>query len=192
MIFSPAWITRHLTTAQDVGIEVPVDNPGLPIRYTFDGVHLCATSKQLVLTVDRPEDTLLAKCREVAIKSVQQLPHTPIMAVGVNYHFVADQPDEPLLRVFNLNDNDNLSDAGIQIKSTVIQRSLLIADQAVNLSLTLVDGKVLVAFNFHKDVAAADQVVAFLEAHSTDLKDKACDLLNKIYSSSVELPIVSV
>ena len=107
--------------------------------------------------------------------------------MGVNYHFVAEQPDDALLQVFNLADNNTLSDAEVKIRSTIIQRSLLIQDQTVNLSLTLAeDKKVHVAFNFHKDTPNTEQAVAFLGAHSTDLKEKAFDLLNKIYQSTVE------
>ncbi len=187
VIFSPAWITGHLTSVKDIGIEVPVDNPGLPIRLTFEGIHLCVTSKQLVLTVERAEDALLEKCRDVAISALKELPHTPLMAVGVNYHFVAEQPDDALLQVFNLADNNRLSDADVKIRSTIIQRTLLIKDQTVNLSLTLADDKkVHVAFNFHKDTPSTEQAVAFLGAHSTDLKEKAFDLLNKIYQSTAE------
>ena len=193
MIFSPAWITSHLTMVKDIGIEVPVDNPGLPVRLTFDGIHLSVTSRQLSLTVERAEDTLLEKCRDVAVKALKELPHTPLLAVGVNYHFIAEQPDDLLLQVFNLRDNDRLSDADIKIRSTVIQRSLLIQAHTVNLSLTLAeDKKVHVAFNFHKDTPNTEQAIAFLSAHSTDLKEKAFELLNKIYQSTVEPVAVTV
>ncbi len=192
-IFCPAWISSRLTTTKNIEIEVPVDNPGLPIRLTFDGIHLSVTSNKLVLTVDRPDDTLLERCREVAIKALKELPHTPLMAVGVNYVFIAEQPDEPLLRVFCLSDNNSLSDADVKIRSTLIHRSLLIQDQTINLSLTLADdNKVHVAFNFHKDTPSTEQAVAFLTAHSTDLKEKTFELLNKIYNSTVETVAASV
>jgi hypothetical protein len=156
-------------------------------------IHLSFTSKQLVLTVDRAEDVLLEKCRDVAITALKELPHTPLMAVGVNYHFIAEQPDDALLQVFNLSDNNSLSDADVKIRSTVIQRSLIIQDQTVNLSLTLAeDKKVHVAFNFHKETPNTEQAVAFLGAHSTDLKEKAFDLLNKIYQSTVETVAATV
>jgi hypothetical protein len=192
-IFSPAWVSGRLTTAKEIGIEVPVDNPGLPIRLTFDDIHLSVTSGKLVLTMDRPEDALLQRCREVAIQALRELPHTPLMAVGVNYQFVADQPEEPLLHVFNLSDNNSLSDAGVRMRSTVIQRNLLFEEQTINLSLTFGDDqKVLVAFNFHKDTASSEQAVDFLTAHSTDLKEKTFELLNKIYNSTVETMVASV
>ena len=191
-IFSPAWVTSRLTTAKEVAIEVPVDNPGLPVRFAFDNIHLSVAQGQLILTVDRPEDMLLEKCREVAIKALAELPHTPIMGVGVNYQFIAEQPDESLLRVFHLPDNDCLSDAGIRIISTVIQRSLLIQDQMVNLYLSLTGNTVQVTFNFHKDTPSSDDAIAFLKAHSTDLKEKAINLLSSIYNSAVETMTVTV
>jgi len=137
--------------------------------------------------MDRPEDNLLEKCRDVSIKALQELPHTPIMAVGINYLFIAEQPDDSLLRIFHLKDNDNLSDIGIKIQTTTIQRKLHIQDQTINLSLSLLeDSKVHVAFNFHQDTPNTKQAVEFLNAHSTDLKEKTFELLSRVYNSTVE------
>jgi len=187
MIFSPAWISGRLTSAKEVGVEVPVENPALPVRLSFDDIHLSVSRKQLILTVERPEDLLLERCRDVAVKVLTELPHTPLQGVGVNYHFIAQEPDTALFGIFTLNDNDDLSDAGITIKSTIIQRSLLVNDQVVNLSLTLSsDQKVHLGFNFHKDTQTTIQALEFLRAHSTDLKAKAFEILSRVYKSKVE------
>ncbi len=186
-IFTPAWIVGRLTTAKDVGIEVPVENPSFPIRFSFDGIKLSVNPTQLVLAVERPEDGLLKTCGEVAVKILQELPHTPLLGVGLNYHFVADQSDDSVLKVFNLSDNNTLSDAGFKIKSTVIQRKILIDNQTVNLSLTLEEDKrVQLCFNFHKDTPSSKEAIDFLTVHSTDLKQKAFAILSTIYGLSVE------
>jgi hypothetical protein len=186
-IFTPAWIIDRLTTSKDVGIEVPVENPSLPIRFSFDGIKLCVNSAQLVLAVDRPEDGLLKICGAVAVKILTELPHTPLRGVGLNYQFAADLPDAAVLKVFNLSDNNTLSDAEFKIRATVIQRKILIGDQTVNLSLTLAeDNKVQIFFNFHKNTPSTKEAIDFLSVHSTDLKQKAFEILSKIYGLNVE------
>jgi hypothetical protein len=49
-----------------------------------------------------------------------------------------------------------------------------------------------VTFNFHKDTPSSDDAIAFLKAHSTDLKEKAINLLSSIYNSAVETMTVTV
>ena len=186
-IFTPAWIIGRLTTAKDLGIEVPVENPALPIRLSFDGIKLCVNSAQLVLAVDRPDDGLLKTCADVAVKILTELPHTPLHGIGLNYHFAVEEPDAAVLNVFNLSDNNTLSDADLKIRATVIQRKVLIGDQTVNLSLTLgEDNKVQYLFNFHKDTPSVKEAIEFLSIHSTDLKQRAFDILSKIYGLNVE------
>ena len=187
MIFSSAWISSHLTTIRPIGIEVPLDNPGLPYRYAFEDIHLCVSRHNLALSVDRPEDRLLEKCRDVASKILAELPHTPMLAVGINYQFIAEQPDGPLLDIFNLQDNNGLSDDGVIIQSSLIQRSLLVDGQIINLALSLTpEKKVLASFNFHKDTSTAQQAQEFLHAFSTNFKERSIHLLSTIYRSTVE------
>ena len=148
---------------------------------------MSVNSAQLVLAVERPNDGLLKTCGDVAVKILTELPHTPLAAVGLNYHFVADQLDEAVLKIFDLRDNNILSDATFKIQSTVIQRKILIGDQTVNLSLTLgEDNKVQIFFNFHKDTPSSKEAIEFLSAHATDLKQKAFEILSKIYKLNVE------
>jgi hypothetical protein len=188
MIFTPGWIVGRLTQAPEVGIEVPVDNPSLPIRFTFDGISLQVRSRRIEIHVERAEDSLLEKAKEVAIRILADLPHTPLSAVGFNFHFLADKPEGPLLGIFNLADVNNLSDANIKILATSIQRKLVIDGQIVNLTGSFQeDGRLLVAFNFHSDAKDTKQAIEFLKAHTIDLRQKAFEILKKVYDVTPEV-----
>jgi len=191
-IFSALWVTTRLGASNQIAFEVPMD-PGLPLRLAFDGVHLAITSDQMILTVDRAEDALVERCLQLAMRALQELPNTPTKAVGVNFAFVATPPGRDLLSAFDIKDNNAISDAGIRIQSTTIQRTLLDGDQVVNFSLSNSDdGKVLLGFNFHKDTPTAQAALAFLEAQPTGFKQRATEIIGKIYGAAAEDPGLNV
>lgn len=169
-------------------MELDIGNPSLPIQYSFEQIKLQVASNQLVFTVERPELSLMEKCKTVASKILNLLSHTPISGVGVNYGFTATSSDPDLYKIFDFSDNDHLSDAGLKIESNIIQRKLLLGEQVINLTLKMDKGKgkIVALFNFHKGTTKPQEAVAFLEGHTSEFENKAVQFLRDIYKANIQ------
>jgi hypothetical protein len=86
-IFSPGWIAGRLTSSKEIGIEFAVDEPMQPPRFSFDGIYLRLAERRLVLAPSTPDDAVLQQMEGVACRVLQELPHTPVSAVGGNFQF---------------------------------------------------------------------------------------------------------
>ena len=140
-IFNPQWIIGRLTEDKQIGLEIPLGSPELPIRVTFDELALTVMASRLQVNVKRCDDALLERAVKVVKRVLTDLTHTPISALGVNFRFQCDAPGEKLLEAFDVRDLPALSGDGLAVQSTTISRSLKLQEQAINLTLTFDDGK---------------------------------------------------
>lgn len=186
-IFNPGWIIGRLTEAQEVQLQVAVDNPGLPIRLAFDGLVLQVQPQRLVVNVERCDGELFERAAAVIRKALTELPHTPITAVGVNFLYVVDEPSGCLVDVFRLADLNGLSDQKLHVSTNTITRKLVRDQQVVNLGLILDEaGKVSISLNFHRDLATAAEGEKFLSGGAvTGMHEESRQILQRVYDVSV-------
>jgi hypothetical protein len=164
-IFSPLWVTQHLTDEQEVGLEVAVNNPALPMRLVFEGLQMEVSGTRIALKPAAADGETLRRLQRVARRILELLPHTPVSAVGVNLKYLEQRPEPELARLFQLGDNDALSGMGIQIASTTLRRSLLIDGRALHFSVTFQeDDAVAFDFNYHHPSQNAVQAREHLNA----------------------------
>lgn len=180
-IFTPKWISGRLTQEQKLNLEIAVNNPSAPIRISFDNVILTVTSRRLQVSVERCEDVFMQKAQQVVQKVLQDLNHTPISGLGINFRFLCDAPSGKLLNTFDVRDLHELSDVGLSIQSTKISRVLKRENQTINLSLEFEAGKAVVAFNFHSSAKTAEQALASLNEDVIALKDTTIKILTDVY-----------
>lgn len=185
-IFSPEWVIGRLTQAQEVGVEVAIA-PAPALRLTFDGLHLRVGQRRLVLGMNVPDPPSLQRMRLVVQRILNDLPHTPVSAIGVNFQFVQREPDAALLRLFDVQDHGPLADAGLVLRETTIQRRFESEGLTLNLQLGIGDEALMFNFNFHHASANAADARAFTEAHDfVVLRDRAVRILHDAYHLEME------
>ncbi len=187
-IFTPQWISNgRLTNSEKIQIEVAVDNPDLPMRIMFDDIFLRISDRRLILNPSNDETTQFEKIENVAIKILEDLPHTPIKAVGVNFQYINKEPNEKDSNIFNIYDNDLLSDFGIEIKATTIKRTIFKDEQLINLEITFdEDNNIVYSFNFHRDLKDTKKAIEYLRENVVKFNEEAENILNKIYKQETE------
>lgn len=163
-ILNPEWLVRHAfkKDAQDVPVTLEFATfPGLPPRLTLEGIVIQPGRSRVVIVV--PNDAGEADINNVeAIASaiLRELPHTPMQAVGQNFEFVENNPTPEQLNIFD--SSDDLSDAFDfafnQISQQVVS-SIQFEGRTLNITRTVLDGKLTLKFNFHYNVTSAEDAV---------------------------------
>ena len=182
-IFTPQWIGNgRLTRSETIQLEIPVDEPRAPRRFTFDDVALEVQSSRISLKVTREDDDLLRRIQKMAETLLVDLPHTPITGVGTNFSFIDSEPNATVTRVFGLADSGAVADEEWVAHTTNVRRELRKGDTVLNLILGLMnDGTVRYDLNYHsapsRPVEALDHVRRDIVARKTE----ASALLRKLY-----------
>jgi hypothetical protein len=170
-ILSPDGIRKRLFDLPDgtpVEIEVAIDKPG-PFRVVHNNVIVAPTSKSLEILSRSNTIEGLKPAAEIAIKALQQLPETPLTAVGINFRYKIDVIPSPLIDLVKAPIDDLISDAGYVFKGNMIRRSIEHLNGVLNIEIVQgasLDGTI--NFNFHKDSVKPEELVGWLsqvEAH---------------------------
>lgn len=183
MIFSPEWLqARGLAQkGQPVGIEIPVNLAGPP-RLRFGGLVLLVDAKKLQVGVESIADERLQAMEALVVTVLNELPHTPVAALGVNFQWTEAEPSAALLRCFDIPDAGRLAEAGLTIKGRSIARRIEENGRTLNLSLHLGDdGVVLFDFNFHFDASDAQAAREAVTGKVLQLRDRAAAVLQTVY-----------
>jgi hypothetical protein len=184
MILTPPWIQRHLNRVptDPVGLAIDFTQPTAPPQFLFDGIGLRVEGARLVLSTSEAENDRLDRIESAALRILEELPKTPVSAVGVNFRFVEEDAGGPLLQTFNLIDSPDLAHAGFSVRETAVTRALEREGYTLNLT-TAVQGDNVVRFdfNFHRTVGSAAEAQEFLRGRVRGLRVSAEDLLQRVY-----------
>lgn len=100
-IFSENWVAENL--AKDAGSKVslafPIGDPGAPNRLEFENILMFASPGNIRLTPKEQTLEGLNYCREIAVRILETLSHTPISAFGVNFQFQEDEEIEKIWEI---------------------------------------------------------------------------------------------
>ncbi len=182
MIFAPEWVSPRLFPEPTIETLVAL-LPVLPLIYRDRDVAMEVSSARLVF---RPrklgKDDVLLRLEDMAKKVLKALPETPVQAVGVNFGYREEYPPGHLLSIFNLQDDDDLAQAGWEIGERKIVRRLQRKDTVLNLTLTLAGSAVDFDCNFHTELAApANALQAVDGGRVLRLRDTALELITRTY-----------
>jgi hypothetical protein len=181
MIFSADWVATHLFGSEQIEIEISMSNPALPPRFTHGGVALIVTPPRLTLNPRRSDDESLRHAEKTAINILQQLPHTPLMGVGINYEFVEEAPEPSLISLFRIGDSGLLADQELVTGKTIIQRQLIHGEDILNLSLGFENGVVTFGFNYHKEASDPQTAMEFLRGRVLQFRASAQRVMAEVY-----------
>lgn len=188
-IINPGWLTKTLSLEGLIGIEFPIGNPHLPIRYNANNVLIVARQDALVLAPKSNLPEVLSHTEIYASKILRTLTHTPVAAVGINFDFVESDPPSSIRKLFNFEDRSAVAESGFIVKSNSIRRLLLHEATGTQINLTISrdeSSNVTLNFNFHKEVASTENAAEYIENKMIEFKNQATTLLQSVYELELE------
>jgi len=137
---------------------------------------------KLIFSLRKDDDNILEKIEELSLKIADYLPHTPIVAFGINFLFECDNNSKKLQDLFSLSDSEQLIEAGCIIDSDQIKHSFVQDNRNINLTLIKQSDAFKFDFNFHFNIS---NLVEFKEKINNNrllhMKQIATSILNNIY-----------
>lgn len=132
-ILTPAGIAKHLFGNPNAPIEVliPIDVIAPP-RVKHDGIVVVASSDTLQFIAEKCSFSAIAKARELAKRALDELPKTPIMAVGINTNFAITEALPEIANVVDSEWDDELSEEDFAIAERETVRQLIWGDASIN------------------------------------------------------------
>ncbi len=182
-ILTPDWLTKHLGITGPVQIEFPIGNPLMPLRYTFNGVHLVVVRDRIVLAPSADDADVLSRMESFSRSILTVLTHTPLTGIGINFEFVEAVPSDEVKKLFKSPDLARIADADLVVEATELKRQLRLPhDGVLNLSLRQMNGQqVAVTLNFHRDVDGAATGASYLDGRVTKYRALATKFLHDAY-----------
>lgn len=179
-IFQPGWIARHLHQVPK-GTEVrgqQIISPPINVVY-INGIGISASPDRVEIYSNEDCQAALDLAEQVAIRILTTLPHTPINALGVNYHFVVDDPDDELLDKLKIKDGiyQHYKILGENLVSTIE----IDQDSVLNFSRQPTSEMVEFDFNYHYGNISSDNAESILHGVLTNNITKSLEILKKLY-----------
>ncbi|MEN8204373.1 MAG: hypothetical protein ABFS24_00045 [Pseudomonadota bacterium] len=160
-ILQPKWIAKEIFNTPE-GEDVPATitfplNISGPPKVEMKGVAFVPTNDNLAIFPTQPDEDGFNRAEQFAINLLRELPHTPISAFGENFVYVEDDPNDELLRIFNVNDDiDTRVEHATGMAKLSIKKSMQIGECLLNITRSFDDGVVKFSFNFHYEVNSAE------------------------------------
>lgn len=184
-VFSPQWVGQNLFHTEQIESELFVSPTTTPIRYTHNNILLLPGSDRLIIGAKNLENETLELAETIAKTALELLIHTPVMALGVNFGFSENENLENVINIFQLDDNNRLSDANCEILGTEITRKINIEKTLMNLKLSHEGDQVNIHANYHFNIISAADAIEKLNGKFVQFKDAALELLNNVYDLSL-------
>jgi hypothetical protein len=160
-IVTPEWIIRHcLATVEGQEVRVQAFVPagtGVVVefpRFAIGDLSFTTRPDAFLLIPAKSDEATLNLVESVALRTLEQLTHTPIGGFGQNFEFEDTDPDPTLLGAFTAAQQDltDAKPAEWQVKGSAIATSFEVGQLTVNVQQNFRPGKLTVRFNFHHNV----------------------------------------
>jgi len=182
-ILTPKGIVRRLLELKEetpITVEVPMDGLA-PHRVRHEGIIIIAEHGRLTVATETPTIENLEQARQIAIKAIENLPETPLSAVGFNIRFKLDDPPDELLKATATVLANLLSDESLTIKTRKIRYSFEHGAGLVNLDIKQSDNtETTIEFNFHQQSSIPIELVEWLKISCEDVKDLCSTILKTV------------
>ncbi len=184
MIFSPNWIGKKIFEVETIEALVPTQ-PKSPVLFRTDDVILSVEDKRLILKIRNSTDACINTVERMACKILEELPETPITAIGTNFVFKEPKPDENFLKLFNYIDDVSIGSTEWEIKSKKLTRKLVKNSETLNFTL-LRTGTIEISGNFHINVKSAREAKEAIESKVVSMKETFLSFLSDVYNLSMD------
>ena len=192
-IFTEEWVKEHIfpETNDEFKIDILLMNdsdiPSLATRISSDKISILIQDHKLTFnTVDDKEEYFeclieLTKC------AADILPHTPITAYGVNFHFSENDIDDDIINLLRPKDLEKFKSLGLELTSERYTRSLSLDGQTINITTDIIDTQADFDFNFHFDIPNMIALKNSISAISIlGLKHEAIRIITNTYNFEIE------
>jgi len=185
-ILTVDWLAKNIFQTDNVQIEFSLDFD-LPPRFTKDGIRIIPTENRITFIALKYDDVVFSRIEKMTLRLAKLLPVTPVTAFGINFKFVEESPKSELLSLFELADNNKLSDNDIRIEDYFLKRKMIVNNRVLNLNIIQESKKVLFEFNFHEELQNINMLIQKIEGRFIANKEIAENLLNNIYGLNLEM-----
>jgi hypothetical protein len=179
-IFTPEWVNQLLFHEPEVETLLSI-MPYLPIIYRNRQVAIEVSGARLVFRPRRLDDTSLRQAESMAHAVLDKLRDTPLLAVGLNFAFVEDNPTQTLVRLFNFGDNPQVVEAGWDLQERRIVRKIVQGGDTLNLALIFDGREVTIEFNYHTEATSNETAREAVRNRLIRLRDLSAELLERAY-----------
>lgn len=183
-ILNPAWFASEfpqLRLEKDVPVEVEITTGSL--RFIVQKIKINPNPNKLIFFSNVDENENYELMSEIAAETVNKLKHTPIIAVGHNISFFADNA----FGLFEGRGLDNYEEfykdtaSTIAFNSQEIKHPLAYKDYVLNLTYNINRERNYINFNYNYTIKKNDRIIEYLK----DFK-KNIDNSKIIYSKLVK------
>jgi hypothetical protein len=181
MIFSPDWVGKKILKVEAVEMLVPIA-PDAPRIYRNENISISISDRRVIFDMRKFNDECIKIAENTACSVLQELFHTPISAVGVNFGFKEDDPEEVVLKLFEYPDDRSIGSSKWQVEHKKLSRRLKKDNTTLNLTFLENDGVLDIDANFHADVRSASEAVRVIDNKMLEMKANLLDLLKSVYS----------
>jgi len=183
-IFNHEWISRFLLPKEKkLKVEIPLNlNIDVSPRVSSDNVRIVVIGNKLNFVPLNTYDDTFELIQELAIKTADYLPHTPVTAFGINFLFETDF-DDYLKELLKLNDTEKFVNFGASIKSALHTNSIEIKGRLINVSVKTDNSKVSFDFNFHFEIQNLSEFKEKIASNRMlELKEMALHIMKEVYN----------
>lgn len=173
-IFTPKGIAEILfqkPAGEPIEVMVPLDGLG-PSRIIIDELIISPEPGRIVIGSKKPTWDMLDKTRAVAIRAIEELPRTPLIAAGFNVRYHLESPSEEFFHLIDTKLDNSISNAALRIMSREVHRSLEFNGGRLNLHIDGIDSiKFALLMNFERRSSKQKDLVEWLQVNIADVEN---------------------
>ena len=185
-IFNPDWVSRFLLPKEKkLSVELPLNVDGSP-RVSSDKIRIFVIGNKLNFVPLNTYNETFELIQDLATKTADYLPHTPVASFGVNFLFEADST-ESLRELLKINDIEKLSVLGASIKNTQHRPTMELEGRLINLSISTDNSIMNFDFNFHFSISNLTEFKEEISANPIlGLKETSLNILRNAYNLELD------
>jgi hypothetical protein len=184
MIFSPNWVGKKIFKTKEVEVRVPLQITN-PIVYKYEDITLSINETRVTIGMLALTDDSIKHGENIACMILQQLYHTPVSGIGVNFVFKEANPTKALNEVLSHTDDSHIANDW-DIKRQELFRRLIKGSRILNMSIMSDDSGVEISANFHSDVKTANEAEEAIKDKTLEMKSEFVNLIEQVYKLKLE------
>jgi hypothetical protein len=188
-ILTPAGIGQRLfglPPGTPINVEISLDYL-YPCRVRHDGLAVSVEETRLVIEPDSCTFPEMQHALEIATKAIQNLPETPLSAVGVNFRYKISDPPTIFLQQLQPDLDDAYSDCGYEILQRTIRRQLKFSTGHLNVDVAEGNDNVwTMTLNFEKKTEKRDEINTWLSTSSAFFEEEVKKIITTVFKLEIE------
>jgi hypothetical protein len=154
-------------------VLIPIDLPA-PYEVRHDDLTVIVSSDRMMVQPIRADYAGIVSAMGIARRALDDLPHTPFSAAGINLRFQSDEPVPALEEITASAWDNRLSDERLTIQERTVVRTVRGEAGRINVTVTQKeDLEFTLLLNFDLQSDSADQLKAWVAVSAEELQREA-------------------